>query len=164
MDDARPVNGNGNGNGTKDSVARLFSGVLLSLGGLALTFYAKEVTRLDLGIAGLHARAVQDAETRGRQLEFVENTKARLLFLTEDLTKLDDRLQREMRDLDKIAEGKLNALDIRLQGEITRNATERHEQLGTLKQAVDVLSRFQTEAAGIHAGQNARLDALERKP
>ena len=101
---------------------------------------------------------------RGRADEAREERKADIAELKSMDDAMDIRLQREMRDVSAIVETKVNAMDTRLQAEITRNANERHEQLAVLRETVDKLDGFQRDAASVHADLLARVAALEKKP
>lgn len=160
--------------------------LLLGIGGLLYTFHGTEIGRIEGSQQKIAAQvdrlrddrviAERDASYhRGRTDQAREQTVADITgvkaWVKEVSEKglaadelLDDRLQREMRDLLKINQTSVDALDTRLQGEITRSALERHEQINTLKAAVDDIADFQRETAGIHANLSARVGALERKP
>ena len=141
-----------------------FLGVFVAIGGLLCTFNGQEIARIEKRGDKAEEAIVEAAYHRGRADEARDTIRADVVGLRSNDSDLDDRLQREMRDVNATTEAKLMGLDKRIQEEITRNASERREQIQQIRENVNTISRFQNEASATHAEHRARIESLERKP
>ncbi len=131
---------------------------------MTLIGFIYTLNRVDNSNTREHAEAIKNAveaiqawrstldEERGRRNQQIDD-------LTRETKALDERLQREMRDLDAIADTKLSALDRRLQEEITRSASIGATDRAQIHERIDKV----TETVLQNRADIVRLDTLTKE-
>lgn len=136
-----------------------FAGIILTIvgmvGGSVAWGYGKDQTRLESLVADMGERELEWQFNRGQ----IHNKVTGLESMTADL---DIRLQREMRDVNATTEAKLDAMDKRLQEEITRSAHVDAESRGVIEAAVNSLQSSQQWMQREWSTGMERIRALER--
>ena len=143
-------------------------GVYAAFAAIALTLTAGGVAYVDKSVGRTDSAIVKMADAnliaeyqRGRADESREERQREIDELKRMDDALDVRLQREMRDVNATTEAKLEALDKRIQEEISRNALERRYQLDLMRDTVEKNESLALDSAIDRADLAARVKALE---
>jgi hypothetical protein len=170
---AETTNANGNGKNGFGMIQNGLTIVLLMAALITPLYYqgqAQQDRVTEIGVVlmdlmkALHLDTVATAKHEGRVDEQLTAIRDRQDKNVDDILALDDRLQREMRDVNAVTDTKVQGLDLRLQSEIqtvssllqgiaTRNVTQ-----------IDAGQRQQVESQVEIAKLAGRIDALESKP
>lgn len=159
-----------NGNGSLLKGLTVVLGMAAVISPLYYQVQAQQSRTTELGdvlmelMRALHVDAVSTAEHRGKvdeQLVALRDRQDRNII---DVRELDDRLQREMRDVNAVTDAKLQGLDQRLQGEIgniTRIQQDSIDQIGT---ELEKVRRSQASSGEFTARLEERIAAIRDKP
>lgn len=88
-------------------------------------------------ISALHDDGKAASEHKGKIDERLESLMREVETLAREDEKMDDRLQREMRDRDEITETKLAEYDRRIQGEVQTTAITLNSRLDAIRESTD---------------------------
>jgi len=139
-----------------------FAAIALTLTAGGVAYVDKMVGRTDFAMVKMADANLIAEYHRGRADESREERQREIDELKRMDDALDVRLQREMRDVNATTEAKLDALDKRIQEEISRNAIERRYQLDLMRDTVEKNEQLALESAIHRADLAARVKALER--
>jgi len=142
--------------GVLASWASVILALVFGIGGAIGMAFGLALSDTRLAVKGLQERELVNAEDRGRQSERIDRHGDGLL-------RLDEVLQREMRQLDQAMIVQIEGLDARLQGEIARSARDAELDREVLRDAIAEMREYQNHAREVNATQDERERAIERQ-
>lgn len=104
--------------------------------------------------------AVENARSQGRSDQQISDLRSTAVSFAESLKEFDTDIQREMRDLDRVAETKIDSLDRRLQQEIANQGRLLSDAISSNRREQEKTAEFQVSNREYISQLFERVNAL----